>query len=178
MAGRIEESERVSSNIAGFTLAKLWKGGRRADIYGKLAAYRHLEGSIKVRGGQVPTIAEQDDFWSFAAYAMVMGKGYSPWSGKLAFRYGFGFGFSYAMDIPGSEQVKQELHGRETSHLLNYMEFTVDFPIDRLIKSRFTKNCFLGMTALHRSGLFDTSDLTGEIRGGSDWVTLSYECLR
>ena len=178
MAGRIEDSERAPSNIAGFTLAKLWKGGRRADIYGKLAAYRHLEGPYSEVGQEILMADGQEDFWSFAAYAMVMGKGYSPWSGKLAFRYGFGFGFSYAMDIPGAEQIKQALHNRETSHLLNYMEFTVDFPIDRLIKSRFTKNCFIGMTAMHRSGLFDTSDLTGEIRGGADWVTLSYECLR
>ena len=65
-----------------------------------------------------------------------------------------------------------------TNRLLNYLEFMIDFPIDRLIKSKFTKNCFLGITAAHRSGIFATSDILGSVAGGSDWVTLSYECLR
>jgi outer membrane scaffolding protein for murein synthesis (MipA/OmpV family) len=166
MSGQIRSSDVADTNIAGFTLGKLFQGGPRADFWGKFAVYRHLEEPL------------QEDFWSFTAYIMAIGKGYSPWSNKLAFRYGFGLGVSYAQKVPIVEQIKQANKGENTNRLLNYLEFMVDFPIDRLIKSKFTKNCFLGFTAAHRSGIFATSDILGSVAGGSDWVTLSYECLR
>ena len=45
-------------------------------------------------------------------------------------------------------------------------------------KSRLVRNCFTGVTVVHRSGLFGSSDILGEVSGGSDWVTLHLECLR
>jgi hypothetical protein len=62
--------------------------------------------------------------------------------------------------------------------LLNYLEFQVDFPVDRWVKSRFTNGCFLGMTLTHRSGIFGWVDILGSLSGGSDWATVSYECVR
>ena len=166
MAGLIRESDVAETNLAGFTLGRLFQGGERAEFWGKISAFRHLEDPF------------QDDFWSFNAYVIAIGKGYSPWSGKLAFRYGFGLGVSYAQEVPIVEQIKQERKGENTNRLLNYLEFTVDFPVDRLVESKLTKNCFLGMTVAHRSGIFATSDMLGSVAGGSDWVTLSYECVR
>jgi outer membrane protein len=61
---------------------------------------------------------------------------------------------------------------------LTYLEFMVDFPIDGIIQSKLTKNCFVGMVVAHRSGIFSTSDMLGEVAGGSDWYTLSLECIR
>ena len=166
MSGLIRESDVAETNIAGFTLGKRFQGGRRAEFWGKLTAFRHFEDPY------------QDEFWSFAAHIMAMGKGYLPWSEKLAFRYGFGLGVSYAAEVPIVEQIKQERRNDNTNRLLNYLEFQLDFPVDRFIESRFTKNCFLGVTIAHRSGIFGTSDLLGSVSGGSDWVTLSYECVR
>jgi len=166
MSGQIRSSDIADNHIAGFTLGKLFQSGDRAEFWGKFAAYRHLEEPY------------QDDFWSFSAYVIAMGKGYVPWSEKLAFRYGFGLGVSYAQEVPYVEQVKQSNKGENTNRLLNYLEFMVDFPIDRLIETRYTKDCFVGMTVAHRSGIFATSDILGSVAGGSDWVTLSYECVR
>jgi outer membrane protein len=166
MSGEIEKSNVADTNLAGFTVGRLFQEGQRVQLWGKLAAYRHLEEPL------------QKDFWSFNFYMMAIGKGYVPWSEQLAFRYGFGLGFSYAQQVPIAEQLKQESKGENTNRFLNYLEFMVDFPVDRFIKYKWTKNCFLGMTIAHRSGIFATSDILGSVAGGSDWVNLSYECVR
>ena len=109
---------------------------------------------------------------------MAMGTGYSPWTSKELFRYGFGFGFSYADKVPYVEQVKQEKRFENTSHFLNYLEWTADIPLDLMFESKVTRNCFVGVTVVHRSGIFETSDILGEVFGGADWYTLHLECLR
>ena len=109
---------------------------------------------------------------------MAIGKGYLPWSDRLAFRWGIGFGFSAAEKVPYIEQVKQGDRDRNTSHFLNYLEWTVDFPLERLIRSRITRNCFAGVTVVHRSGIFDPSDILGNVAGGSDCFTVPLGCLR
>jgi len=166
MAGLIGSSDDADVGIAGFTVGKLIRGGERVDFYAKLALNRHLENDL------------QDDIWSTAAYVMGIGKGYLPWSDKLAFRWGFGFGASYAEEVPIIEQIKQDNEEDRPGRFLAYMEFTVDFPIDRLIKSKLTRGCFVGATMQHRSGIFGLSDFLGNVSGGSDYVTFHLECLR
>lgn len=166
MGGNIEKSKRADTNLAGFTVGRLFQEGDRAQYWGKFAVYRHIEEPL------------QDDFWSFNFFMMAIGKGYFPWSEKLAFRYGFGLGFSYAQEVPIAEQLKQEAKGENTNRFLNYLEFMFDVPVDRYIQSKWAKDCYLGVTIAHRSGIFATSDILGSVAGGSDWVNLSYECVR
>lgn len=166
MTGDLARSDKVNTKIAGFTLGKLLEEVQLFDIYGKLSAYRHIEDPY------------QDDFWSFAAYVMGIGKAYLPWSDKLAFRWGFGMGASYAQQVPILEQIKQAEKNRNTNRFLTYLEWTVDFPIDSVIKSKLVRNCFLGVTVVHRSGIFSSSALNGEVGGGSDYYTGHIECLR
>jgi len=164
--GELKKSEDVSTNLAGLTVGKLLSAGNRIDYYGKFSLNRRLEKDY------------QDDFWEYVAYIMAMGKGYAPWSEKLAFRYGFGFGFSYADQVPIIEQVKQEKRDRDPGHFLNYLEAQVDFPVTNFFDIKSAKNCFVGMTLVHRSGIFATSDILGNVSGGSDVVTAHLECLR
>jgi outer membrane scaffolding protein for murein synthesis (MipA/OmpV family) len=166
MQGKLAQHEEVHTDIGGLTVGRLVQSGERVDIYAKLALYRHFEKGL------------QDDFWNYTAYIMAIGKGYLPWSDRLAFRWGFGFGFSAAEKVPYIEQVKQGNRDRNTSHFLNYLEWTVDFPLEGLIKSKLTRNCFAGVTVVHRSGIFETSDILGEVAGGADWYTIHLECLR
>jgi MipA family protein len=166
MSGQWAASDQASTPIAGFTLGRLLNGGPRVDFYGKFALFRHFERDY------------QSDFWNYTAYIMAMGKGYLPWSEKLAFRYGFGFGVSYAEEVPTIEVLKQTAKGDNTSHLLNYLEFQADFPIDRIFTSERVRNCFAGITVVHRSGIFGTSDIFGQVSGGSDWLTVHLECVR
>jgi MipA family protein len=166
MMGKWEASNVASTPIAGFTLGKLLNGGPRVDFFGKFALFRHFERDY------------QDDFWNYSAYIMAMGKGYLPWSEKLAFRYGFGFGVSYAEEVPTIEVLKQGSRDRNTARLLNYLEFQADFPIDRIFRSERVRNCFAGITVVHRSGIFGSADILGNVSGGSDWMTVHLECMR
>ena len=103
---------------------------------------------------------------------------YALLKSNVSLRTGFGFGVSYADKIPVVEQRKQGARDRNTSNLLNYLKFQVDFPIENYIKSKLTRDCYAGMTVVHRSGIFGTSDILGDVSGGSDWVTFHLECLR
>ena len=166
--GDFSKSKVADTNIAGFTLAKLLTEGERVDFLGKLAMFRHLEED-----------EGNDNFWSWAAYIMAQGRGFSPWSKKEVFRWGFGFGMSYAhRNVPVAEQRKQTGSGASgnTSHFLNYLEMTLDFPLRRISQANWLQKCYAGLTIVHRSGIFGTSDLLGDVAGGSDWITAHLEC--
>jgi len=85
---------------------------------------------------------------------------------------------SYAQRIPLVEQLKQDNKGAKSNRLLTYLEWTVDFPIDALIRSKLVRNCFVGVTVVHRSGFFSWSRINDDVRGGSDYYTAHLECLR
>jgi outer membrane scaffolding protein for murein synthesis (MipA/OmpV family) len=167
LRGDLSKSDDVDdTGIAGFTISKLILGGPKIDTYARFAIFRHLEGDY------------QSNFWSYAPYVMLMGRGYTPWSEQPSFRWGFGLGFSYAQKVPIIEQVKQAKKGKNTSHFLNYLEWTLDFPLERITGSKAMRDCFIGITDVHRSGIFASADILGNVSGGSDWVTFHVECLR
>ena len=165
--GDFSKSSVADTNIAGFTLGKLLTAGPRADYVGKVALFRHLEED-----------EGNGNFNSYAAYVMARGKGYSPWSKQEVFRWGFGFGVSYAETVPVAEQRKQAEKGGNTSRFLNYLEMTLDFPLHRISKARSLQPCYVGISVVHRSGIFGTSDILGDVAGGADWITAHLECTR
>ena len=165
--GDFSKSEFADTNIAGFTLSKLLSDGERVDFLGRLAVFRHFEED-----------EGNGTFSSYAAYISAMGKGYSPWSKEEWFRWSFGFGMSYADPVPITEQRKQAAKGDNTSHFLNYLEMTLDFPLHRVSKTSWLKDCYAGLTIVHRSGIFGTSNFLGDVAGGADWITAHLECTR
>jgi outer membrane scaffolding protein for murein synthesis (MipA/OmpV family) len=165
--GDFSKSKYADTNIGGLTLSKLLTDGPRVDFLGRVALFRHFEAD-----------EGNGNFNSYAAYVMAMGKGYSPWSKQEVFRWGFGFGMSYAEKVPIAEQRKQAAKNNNTSHFLNYLEMTLDFPLRRVFESEAIRNCYAGVTVVHRSGIFNTSDLLGDVGGGADWITAHLECVR
>ncbi len=163
--GDFSKSSLAETNIAGITVGKLLSDGPRVDFTGKFAVFRHMEDD-----------EDNGSFWSYTLYVMATGTGYSPWSNQELFRYGFGFGMSYAEEVPIAEQRKQAIRESNTSRFLNYLELQLDFPLRRLFKARSMQNCYAGLTVVHRSGIFGTSDLLGDVAGGSDWITAHLEC--
>ncbi|MEP1471587.1 MAG: MipA/OmpV family protein [Halieaceae bacterium] len=163
--GDIRASDDVDTHLLGLTLGKLTLDGKRLDVWGKVSINRRLENDL------------QDDFWEINPYIMLMGTGYSPWSNREVFRYGFGYGFSYADSVPAIEQVKQAKKDGNTSHLLNYLEAQVDFPLRNLFgKKGWWESCYAGLTLVHRSGIFGRVDIIGNVSGGSDVLTGHLEC--
>ena len=163
--GDFSKSTIADTRIAGLTLSKLLSDGPRIDFLGRVAVFHHDE---KDEGN--------GRFLSYAAYIMAMGQGYSPWSNEEVFRWGFGFGMSYAEDVPIAEQRKQAEKGDNTSHFLNYLELSLDFPLRRAFKARWAQDCYAGVSVVHRSGIFGTSNILGDVSGGSDWITAHLEC--
>jgi outer membrane scaffolding protein for murein synthesis (MipA/OmpV family) len=163
--GDFSRSSVADTSIAGITLGKLLSDNPRVDFSGKFALFRHMEDD-----------EGNGNFWSYTLYMMATGTGYSPWSNREIFRYGFGFGMSYADRVPIAEQRKQAQKGNNTSRFLNYLELQLDFPLRRLFGTRSMQNCYAGLTVVHRSGIFGTSDILGDVAGGSDWITAHLEC--
>lgn len=163
--GDFSRSEFADTNLGGITFGKLLTDGPRVDFTGKFALFRHFEED-----------EGNGNFWSYTLYMMATGKGYSPWSQEEVFRYGFGFGMSYAEKVPITEQRKQASRGSNTSRFLNYLELQLDFPLRRLFKAKSLRDCYAGLTVVHRSGIFGTSDILGDVSGGSDWITAHFEC--
>ncbi len=164
--GYFQRNDTVDTNLAGLTVSTLLQDGSKVDYWGRFSLNRRLENDY------------QDDFWEYVAYVMAMGTGYSPWTEKELFRYGFGFGFSYAEEIPIVEQIKQAERENNTSHFLNYLEAQIDFPLRNLFDAKAVHNCYTGLTLVHRSGIFGSSDLLGNVSGGSDVLTVHLECKR
>jgi outer membrane scaffolding protein for murein synthesis (MipA/OmpV family) len=165
--GDFSKSEFADTRIGGFTLGKLLRDGPRVDFIGKFALMRHFEED-----------EGNGNFNSYNAYISALGKGYSGWTGEEWFRWSFGFGMSYADTVPIAEQRKQESRGENTAHFINYLEMTLDFPLRRMSRAAWLQDCYAGLTIVHRSGIFGTSDLLGDVSGGSDWITAHLECVR
>lgn len=93
-----------------------------------------------------------------------------PFEQALGARVGFGAGFSLAQRVPLTEQRDQARRGRATSRLLNYLDPTLDVSIGRITGVRKYEQTFLGIGVSHRSGIFGTSQLLGNIDGGSNYL--------
>jgi len=165
--GDFGKSSFADTNIGGLTYSKLLTAGKRIDFLGNLALYRHFE---KDEGN--------DNFLSYAAYIVARGRGYSSWTRDELFRWSLGFGMSYAENIPVAEQRKQESKDDNISHYLSYLEMSLDFPLRRISRAKWLQRCYAGVTLVHRSGIFGSSDLLGDVSGGSDWISAHLECTR
>ena len=98
-----------------------------------------------------------------------------PWSDRVLTRAGFGWGISISDPVPYAEVAEQASRGRLTSRILNYVEPSIDISIGDVIGQPAWKETFLGLSVTHRSGIFGTSRLLGNVDGGSNYVTLYVE---
>ena len=111
----------------------------------------------------------QPDFPEIRAYVKAYFYGF-PWDAKLRTRLGLGVGLSYAKEIPLTEQRDQAERGRPTSRLLNTLDPTVDFSLGDLLGARTLRETYLGVGVSHRSGIFGSSQLLGNVSGGSNYI--------
>jgi outer membrane protein len=93
-----------------------------------------------------------------------------PWDDRIRTRLGLGIGLSYAQRIPQMEVRDQADRGRNTSKLLNTFDPTVDFSVGDLIGVKRLRETYLGLGVSHRSGIFGTSHLLGNVNGGSNYI--------
>lgn len=91
-----------------------------------------------------------------------------PWSDRVQTRLGFAEGLSYAGSVPYIEKQKGEDKNRRTSHLINYLEFSLDVSLGDLFRVEKLRNLYAGLYVHHRSGIFASANLYGNVYGGSN----------
>ena len=127
------------------------------DIAGFFGIQRHREEGF------------QPDFWSVRAYVKTYYYGL-PWSSALRTRIGLGLGLSYAQRIPQMEQRDLAERGRNTSKILNTFDPTLDVSVGDLLSIRSLRETYVGVGVSHRSGIFGSSQLLGNVYGGSNYI--------
>ncbi|QOL25402.1 MipA/OmpV family protein [Thalassotalea sp. LPB0316] len=99
-----------------------------------------------------------------------------PWSHIVKTRVGIAEGVSYARRVPIVEQENVDRKNRSASKFLNYLDWSWDFSLGDAIGNKSLKDCFLGWSVHHRSGIFSSADLFGNVSGGSNVNTIYIQC--
>jgi outer membrane protein len=115
----------------------------------------------------------QENSWQIDAYMKPYWYGF-PWSETLRTRIGFGIGLSYASRVPYIEE-RDRTEGENTSKLLNYLDPSIEINLGDLFRSARFEPTWLGVGVSHRSGAFGSSQLLGNVDGGSNYIYLSVE---
>ncbi|MCX7173356.1 MAG: MipA/OmpV family protein [Proteobacteria bacterium] len=134
------------------------------DFVGYVGLLRHAENEL------------QPDSLELNAYMKAYYYGF-PWNNRVKTRLGFGVGLSLAQRVPFVEMRDQIQRGRSTSKVLNYLDPTIDLSVGDMLGSRTLKNTYLGLGVSHRSGVFGSSKLFGNVDGGSNYIYYYLEQL-
>jgi len=118
--------------------------------------------------------ASYPDSWQIDAYMKPYWYGF-PWSDTLGTRIGFGIGLSYSSQVPYTEYRDQTADGENTSKLLNYLDPSIEINLGDLFRARRMEATWLGVGVSHRSGAFGSSQLLGNVYGGSNYLYASIE---
>ncbi|OGA59830.1 MAG: structural protein MipA [Betaproteobacteria bacterium RIFCSPLOWO2_12_FULL_65_14] len=111
----------------------------------------------------------QDNSWQVNAYMKAYYYGF-PWSDRIRTRLGFGAGVSFAQRVPYVEGRDLIRRDGNTSRLLNYLDPSIDVSVGDLIGSRALRETYVGFGVSHRSGIFGTSRMLGNVNGGSNYI--------
>ncbi len=148
------------TGVAGFEVGRPFierLNGWPLDLAGFVGLIRHREAGF------------QPDFWQINAYVKAYFYGF-PWDARVRTRLGLGVGLAYAQRVPLAEQRDQALRGRGTSKLLNTFDPTADFSVGDLLRVKRLRETYIGVGVSHRSGIFGTSQLLGNVNGGSNYI--------
>lgn len=127
------------------------------DVVGYVGLLRHHERDL------------QQDTWQLNAYMKAFYYGF-PWRDRVRTRIGFGIGVSYAQKVPFVEMRDQLRRGRNASKLLNYLDPSIDVSVGDLLRVKALRETYFGFGVSHRSGIFGTSQLLGNVDGGSNYI--------
>jgi outer membrane protein len=77
--------------------------------------------------------------------------------------------------VPYTEYRDQTVDGENISKLLNYLDPSIEINVGDLFRTRRMKETWLGVGVSHRSGAFGSSQLLGNVYGGSNYLYASIE---
>ena len=149
-----------NTRIAGIEIGKPFitrAHGWPLDFVGYISLLQHDERGL------------QANSWQLNAYMKAYYYGF-PWSERVRTRIGFGVGASFAQRVPFVEARDLDRREQSTSRLLNYLDPSIDVSVGDLIGARSLKETYLGFGVSHRSGVFGSSRLFGNVNGGSNYI--------
>ncbi|TAK85139.1 MAG: MipA/OmpV family protein [Betaproteobacteria bacterium] len=152
--------EKDKTGVTGFEVGRPFikqLNGWPVDIAGFVGLLRHNEDG------------HQPDFWQINAYFKAYYYGF-PWDARVRTRLGWGVGLSYARRVPFVEQRDQAERGRVTSKLLNTFDPTADVNVGDVLGMKRLRETYVGVGVSHRSGIFGTSQVLGNVNGGSNYI--------
>ena len=84
-------------------------------------------------------------------------------------KFGFGEGISYINRVTFLEGNELKNKGYVLSHLMNYLDFSVDVNVGDIFGNNTLKRLWLGDYIHHRSSIFELAQQFGRIKGGSNY---------
>ena len=131
--------------------------GWPVDMVGYVGLTRHDERGLQRNGAQI-------DLFMKAYY-----HGF-PWRDRVKTRLGFGTGVSLAQRVPYIEASSAALGKDPSSKLLQYLDPSLDISLGDLIGALALREIYIGFGVSHRSGIFGSSRLLGNVNGGSNYI--------
>lgn len=127
------------------------------DFIGYVGLTHHNDRGLQPNGVQL-------DLFMKAVYSGF------PWSDRVKTRLGLGVGVSWAQRAPYIESSSLAANGKQASRVLNFLDPTLDVSLGDLIGYRPLKETYIGFGVSHRSGIFGSSRLLGNVNGGSNYI--------
>ena len=149
-----------ATSIAGLQVGKtLVQGlnGWPVDVVAYAGLLQHNDRGLQPNGAQVDVLVK-------AFYAGF------PWSDRVKTRLGLGTGLSLAQRVPYTEAPNAATGPKPASRILLSLDPTIDVSLGDLFGYRPLKETYFGIGVSHRSGVFGSSRLLGNVNGGSNYI--------
>ena len=156
----LSTASKNATSIAGLQVGKtLVQGlnGWPVDVVAYAGLLQHNERGLQPSGAQLDVLVKA--FYS----------GF-PWGDRVKTRLGLGTGLSLAQRVPYTEAPNTATGPKPASRILLSLDPTIDVSLGDLFNYRALKETYFGIGVSHRSGVFGTSRLLGNVNGGSNYI--------
>ena len=156
----LSTASKNATSIAGLQVGKtLVQGlnGWPVDVVGYAGLLHHNERGLQPNGVQL-------DLFVKAFYTGF------PWSDRVKTRLGLGAGVSLAQRVPYTEAPNATTGPKPASRILQSLDPTIDVSLGDLLGYRPLRQTYFGFGVSHRSGVFGSSRLLGNVNGGSNYI--------
>ena len=156
----LSTASKNATSIAGLQVGKTLVqalNGWPVDVVGYAGLLHHNDRSLQPNGAQL-------DLFVKAFYTGF------PWSDRLKTRLGLGAGVSLAQRAPYAEAPNASTGPKPASRILQSLDPTIDVSLGDLLGYRPLKQTYFGFGVSHRSGVFGSSRLLGNVNGGSNYI--------
>ena len=100
-----------------------------------------------------------------------------PWNDHVRTKISMMEGLNYANEVPYFEgQEVRRGNDQRDSKLLNYLGLGISGNMGDLFQKGSLDHCYIGAYLYHRSGVFARIDSFNNVKGGSNFKTISVEC--